>query len=232
MKADRFFSIVKRTNALIFLIGGLVVTIFLLTMAWDSVARIFRSRPGPAVVRVAEQGTEKADWYFGPFERLSGTDVVWAALRTKEEYAPKFSSGSSSDTKNFLFYNFRTQSSSWLIRGNANHIAWHEVVTVETPNDKRTMTAAILFHVALSDSTADGIVNSLDKHGLAICAPDGSGFSVLLDEVDSLRNFHLYGADHGFLFYVTANALRVAEIDLKNRQLVHDSLLPISTGIS
>ena len=222
MKADRLFTLVRRINSLLFLAGGVVVLFFLGIAAWDSLSRMLRTKPMPAPVRIA-QTDEESSWHFGSFERLPGTDIIWAALRTEGDDYSKFSSGSVSETRNYLFFDLETRRSSWLLANNNALFGWSQEATTLERDGKAGRVVALVFHVALADSTGDGRITAADRHSLAVAAPDGSGFTALIDDVESVYDYEQFGENRGYIFYLSANVLRVAEIDLDNRVLLSDS---------
>lgn len=229
MKADRFFTIVQRVNSIFLLVIGLFALYFLVANMWTFVWRTGWPSLGSQDGRSAAEA-KATPGFLGAFERLEGTDVVWAPLKFAESPPASLSSGGSEATRNFLFYDLATGKASWLIDQRNALFEWHRAATVGESGSATERVRALLFQVALKDTSGDGRVTEGDEQELAIAASDGTGFTVLLGNVQSIGDYYSYGDDRGFVFYVSSGTPRVAEIDLENRRLVSDGSLPTAAG--
>ena len=221
MKADRFFTMVQRINALILLvlgIGGLGLMGFGLL---DLVGWSFDEKPSPKV-DVGPKAPEGMELEFGCLGRVPGQRVF--VLRAEAEYRGIGSSGGTSSVHNLLFVDLDSGKSHWLLNGFRGLVLWTSLASETTQyvgrGDDRVESdpPAILYHVIDRDTNGDGTISSADDGVLAISATDGSGYTAVADGVSRVRHY-LREEDTGWIFFETRKGIRLAKLDLARRHV-------------
>ena len=227
MKASRTFRYVWRINGITILIATLLLIFVFSALLWDLSGGLFRSKTRRNTVQVAEHLIDTAEFSFGDFEAIAGFPVLRTRLLSTQDYGGKFSSGSSTAIRNFLFYDYEEDVGHWLVGDNEQLFSWHaEVATPETPVSEKTV-LSLLYQVVTEDTDGDSHLTAADKSHLAISDPKGRNYETMLTGIDSREGYRHIGDGRILLFFHRDKQLRVAEIDTTTRSVVRDSeLLP------
>jgi hypothetical protein len=126
VKARRFFAVVWRVNAILFLLMA-TLSVAMFSFGLLQIYREFaRTRQTTDVLDVADERIDRSKVQLSSFQKIGDSGVLRAALQTEQEHG--FSSGPNTAVQNYLFYDASDGSSRWLLRGNKGLIlATHEL---------------------------------------------------------------------------------------------------------
>ncbi|MCH9648135.1 MAG: hypothetical protein K0U98_07850 [Deltaproteobacteria bacterium] len=226
MKSERFFTFIQRVNSLFLFVVGLVVLGLLIGTALESILDLLRPKPAKKVVQVHNEETPESSLFFGSFDRLPGTDILWSPVLSSDGYPSKLSSKGSRETRNYLFFDLEAKRSSWLVDGNEQVFSWYQVATVEDAETDSSRAIALLFLVISEDSDGDGRLTEDDEAALALADPTGQRMTTLLSGVERIDSFEVFSPSRGFLFLVSGGSLKVAELDLERLEILSIDPLP------
>ena len=220
MKADRFFTMVQRINALILLvlgIGGLGLMGFGLL---DLVGWSFDEKPSPKV-DIGPKAPEGMELDFGCLGNVPGQRVF--VLQAEAEYRGIGSSGGTCSVHNLLFVDLESGKSHWLLDDFRGLIPWNSLASEASQlrgwgyDHGESDPPAILYHVIDRDTNGDHTISSADAGVLAISATDGSGYAVVADGVTRVRHYVREG-DTGWVFFEGKQGIVLAKLDLARRR--------------
>jgi hypothetical protein len=225
---DKFFRWVWRINGLLLLPVSLLALLGVGAIAGGELG-MFRGRgDGRGALRTTADGAQDPDakrLRLGEFQRVQGTSVLWAPLHSDADW--RFGPGSSyepRETHNFLFYDAQGRDGRWLVEGNQRLFVDSDELRSEGC-EKEAKTKAMLYLVAERDTDGNGRVNQDDALSVAISAPDGRGYQVVLAEAEAVHGWHFDPPSRLVVFHSRDGSPRVLEVDLETRATVHDAPL-------
>lgn len=192
MEENKFFRYVWRFNAIAIALVG-VLAIILLTAGLIDVFDLFDG-PRSGAVKAGEGQDALADLEFGSMERISGHPHIMLPLQQVEGAGS--SSYAYSLVKNYLFIEPSKGGQHWLYHHNQFLILGLYRATAELPGGKEEV-RSLIYRVVQADTDGDGMLTSADEKIIALTAPDGSGYSEPLTNVDEVLDSHV--TDDGVL---------------------------------
>ena len=213
MRMRRFFLILNRANAVLFFgiacLGGL-----LLLYAFY---QLFQSRitPSTAYDSLLTDKTNAAIFSFGGFVRVGDTSNFRAGLLKEQSYVTSARSKFDQAVSNFLFYNVEIGQSHWVFPKND----WLCLSAEEFPQQTRDQLPVrkVFYVVVKEDTNHDRKLTAADRQVLGISAPDGSGYTELLTDIDSGVDVQVAkktGPLTAIVFYTRQKDCFAAEIDV------------------
>lgn len=227
MRASRAFRYLWRINAITILTVTVLLILIFSVLLWDLSGDLFGSRTRRNTVQVAEHLIDTAEFSLGDFETIEGVPVLRAKLLSAQDYAGKFSSGTSTAVRNFLFYDHDGHAAHWLVATDDQLFSWHtEVANPATPSGDRTV-VGLLYQVVTEDTDGDSRLTAADMSDLALSDPTGHNYEILLTDIEERKGYKQIGDGRFVFFFRRDGKLRVAEIDTIGRTLDRDvELLP------
>ncbi|HEY0720084.1 MAG TPA: hypothetical protein VGE50_02405 [Gammaproteobacteria bacterium] len=175
MESNRFFVVIQRINSVLFLLLLLGGALLMLVAAWQS----SHSRWQRDAIQVApEQAEQKPiEFVIGDVARVRGFDVRYVELNAREEHSGlKYSSGSSTTTRNLLFLLGKEMTPHWLFETHQQLIHSYQPLYVEDDEEDKKPAVAFYYDVLKADTNGDGEITDEDQHTIALSRTDGSGY--------------------------------------------------------
>lgn len=224
MEASRLFIIINRINAVVFLLLLIAASILFLSTLLASNHR--NDNRTVIVEEDKDNPREKLELVLGNMQEIHGHDNYYVELRTRSE-GGKFSSGyGGGETRNVLFFVGNKLNSRWLYKKHDYLIERVETLDHEL-NDKKTRRAqAIYIRSIKKDSNNNHELDSDDKSTIALTRPDGSGYTEILSDADSIIDKET-SSDGKYLtvLYQTKGIVVLKKFSLHNFQLVSERVI-------
>jgi hypothetical protein len=230
-RSDRFFAWVWRVNGVLLLALALIGLVGAVALIFNAALFWSRERPEQQLTQVAGADLSTKDLRLGDFRTIAGTQLLYAPLASPSKYIGSVSSGDRGSARNLLFFNASTKKAHWLLPDNDQTIESFSFL-MDPPvaryvyNDgeaqKRDQVAlAILIELQRPGSSAANGAS----HSLAIASPDGRSLTPIAQSTEGLLGFHQPSRDSVLVFYVSAGAARVVDVDPSARKVRSDALL-------
>lgn len=217
MRTARFFRLVWRANAVVILVAGALasaVALLALAFIWREQAR---TREVRGVVNIAGAEVQQETFQLAQFERFNGIRLLRAALTSHQEYDQASFSKGASATRNYLFFDPETRKSRWLLPTNQQVFLVDDdlfFLAGSRHKDEEGQFRGTLLLVVNKDTNGDDRLNQQDAKSLAIAAPDGSAFKMVVEPVDEYHGEYVSSADEVLVFFTQRNTMMSASIDL------------------
>ncbi|MFK5970753.1 MAG: hypothetical protein QM487_11630 [Candidatus Marithrix sp.] len=128
---------------------------------------------------------EKEMWYFGELIQIDNTIII-PFLSTQY-----FSRKEATATRNYLFVNAKTNSSSWLFNHNKfviskfKYIDKNEIIKYSSLSNK---SIALYFTVNKQDTNGDGAIKSNDNQTISLIKLDGSNYTEIEQDISFVKD--------------------------------------------
>jgi hypothetical protein len=196
---NRFFRTLWRFNALAIAVAasaGSIAALVALYMVFAEMTRnrdvyqSIRTDPAPVITDVIRLGSP---------ERVTGTDfIAYPAMREQtSQGASYFKKDSQGNEVNRYFVNRTTGAGQWLSSGNQNLILssqWLFAVEPANSSNDKLQTSAAVYVVVEKDTNKDLVLNAKDISTVAISNFDGTGYAVLVTDVDEVQSIQQISA--------------------------------------
>ncbi|MDB4307734.1 hypothetical protein N9985_00445 [Gammaproteobacteria bacterium] len=253
-KQSSVFRTIWRINAVLLLLAGIGSLLIILVNL--GLFKLFEAKE-PAVNRrtidigeVDDTAVITDQWFLGRLKRIAGSEYFYLPLKSEEVTAKKkssgsaalFSSGSSGNTRNLLFIDPLTDSSTWLYPSNDQLISNVRVYTTHSEakatsrdrrkqNEKANVNAVgIMYTIIDNDSNGDGKLTGADKPSLAVSAPNGADYKVLLKDVDRILGDEIIEDDTLFIALRSNGVGSLVKISLRDKRIISEQKLPHVQG--
>ena len=204
---NKFFLWVWRINGIAILIVAIFAGIFMLRIFTN----IFWERPqDPVITNVAEDPEGKEKWVLGGPGYISGSNYILVPLVSENTAVDLRHKGGSASvsygrrridpSKNVLFIDGTTNSSHWLFNSNDQLITEIEQFPYHYGSDAPDV-RAVFYQVVLHDTNNDKVLNEQDQKSLAASKPDGSTYTVVIDNLDRVVSKSLAGESNVLIVY-------------------------------
>ena len=204
---------------------GILIVLLLAWFLWQAfqeAARVKQTRERISVPIQSQDGSNaKAE--FNAFEQIEGTDILRSGLYVTGDQEFMASYKSYQPIQNYIFFN-SSKKTFYFLKPNDRGLLLSTLNLTETINSpmelKKIPPVAFAYLVADQDTNNDKRINQDDLKKIAISDASGLRFKVLLDQVDKLNSTSTVKNNHVFLFYVSSNKLRAAEVDLRSQEII------------
>ncbi len=176
METNRFFTAIQRINSVLFLLLLLGAMALMLFAAWESSHSRWRREDA---IQVAPEQAERKHMEFviGDVAKVRGLDIRYVELNAREESESlKYSSGSSTTTRNLLFLQGKEMTPQWLFETHLQILHCYKPLYEEEDDEDNKPAVAFYYDVIKSDTNNDGEITDEDLHSIALSHPDGSGY--------------------------------------------------------
>ncbi|MDD3482310.1 hypothetical protein [Azovibrio restrictus] len=211
---ERLFTLIKRINSALLLLGLLGLGAFIAWNIWSSNQwQSSRAVPIPAT----QAGEAKPVLLeFGQIRNICGSDTQMLELSTRGD-SGKFSSGGyGSETRNVLFLSGKDKTPRWLFPVQSNLILTAEQLRQESEacGSKKAPASALFFEYISNDSNGDGKLSRDDRSRIALAKPDGTGLTEVLDGVSRVLSREMLDSQHLTLIYQKDRTIHHARFSL------------------
>ncbi|MCE1171482.1 MAG: hypothetical protein LWW84_09170 [Azovibrio sp.] len=211
---ERLFTLIKRINSALLLLGLLGLGAFIAWNIWSSNQwQSSRAVPIPAT----QAGEAKPVLLeFGQIENIHGTGTQMLELSARDSSGKLYSSGYGSETRNVLFLSGKDKTPRWLFPVQSNLILTVEQLRHETESSgsKQAPASALFFEYISNDSNGDGKLSRDDRSRIALAKPDGTGLTEVLDGVSRVLSREMLDSQHLTLIYQKDRAIHHARFSL------------------
>jgi len=204
--------------------GILIVLLFawFLWQTFQDAARVKQTRERVSVPIQSQNGSNiKAE--LNTFEQIEGTDILRSGLYVTGDQESMASYKSYQPIQNYIFFD-ATKKTFYFLKPNDQGLLLSTLNLTETFNNpmelKKIPPVAFAYLVADQDTNNDKRINQDDLKKIAISDASGLRFKVLIDQVDKLNGTSIVKNNHVFLFYISANKLSAAEVDLRSQEII------------
>jgi hypothetical protein len=225
--SNRFFKFVWRFNALIVAAAGLLAILLALYALYEITKSVTQDRDINNVVTIDPAVPVEEDIYLGYPQIQNGAGHVRVALyRDQRRSMGLYSKSSGGNMVNVLFVDAATGAQSWLFKGTQRQI-FSDLETFSSLRSSDRVVAAIVYTLAEADSNGDGRISNEDQKSIAVSLPDGSGYRVVLADVERLFSVEQISDNRVLVLYAKGAESRSAIFNVPDFSLVKDSAIPL-----
>ena len=213
----RITQIVWRINAYIILFVGMLGVLALSVTVFLMIEGATRTRP---VDRVANavlndvNDVRASTSVLGGFDAIAGTAVLRAPLTIQPAYALGSSAKEAGSTRNYFYFDPLTRSGHWLLSDTKSVILSSSTLPVRANYGDKTAAAVVFIHqVVDNDTSGDDRLSDVDDRSIAISAPDGTGYRVLVRQASRMNHATLIAPQRLLVLYAKGAGLRAIEVD-------------------
>lgn len=208
----RINNIVWRINAYIILFGvGLSAVLFYFLMIRDATRYRQVDHLANAVVVGDVRASTSA---LGVFEAIAGTAVLRAPLTVQQTYALGSGSKEAGSTRNYFYFDPSARSGHWLLSDTQSVILSSSGLPASARYGDKAQAAVVFVHqVVDKDTSGDDRLSDTDARLIAISAPDGTGYRVLVRQADRMNHATLLSPRQLLILYAQGTSLRAIEVD-------------------
>lgn len=201
--------------------AGLFMALFLVAI-FQNVTKIEEAKEQASVPMPSQDGSNtKAE--VGDFIQIEGTDIFRSELYVVEDNQSIASYKGNRSVQNYIFFDSIKQS-FYLLKPNNEGVLLSVINLTEANNSKvepqKILPMGFAYLVADRDTNNDQRINQDDLKKIAISDQSGLRFKVLIEQVDRFNGASIIKNNRVFLFYLSANKLKAAEIDLRSQQII------------
>lgn len=215
MLTRKFFSRIWRINAIIILLAGVLATGLLCVAGVSLIASLTRPRHVDNVATTALGEAKESSAELGSFEAITGSAVLRAPLTVRNSGAlgKSYESGT---TRNYLYFDPATRSTHWLCPS-MDGVVLSSTLLPTTDYGATKADAVVAVHVVVNkDSNNDERLTDSDSKQIAVSAPDGTGYRVLVAQADRLNKALMLSPTRLLILYSIGSKLAAVEVDASN----------------
>lgn len=225
MKPSRFFRILWRIDIVVIAVAGGLAVFGMTYLLLFEIGRDLFGRPyATEVVDLAEQREDRATFAMGRFEEVEGAGVLRAPLTSSQDtaYGAASSYGSTSATRNYLFYDPRARAGRWLNARNDWLFVSSAALREPGKHDGVAPVRAFLYEVVDADTDGNGKLTGEDRSSLALSDPTGTNCKIVKRGIDDLLDSTVLSPTSAAVFYMVDREMRAMEVSLSTLDVVHD----------
>lgn len=210
----RITPLVWRINAYIILFTGLMAGLVLCVVAFLMVRDATRTRHVDHVANTVVGDVRASTSALGGFEAIAGTAVLRAPLTVQQTYALGSGSKEAGSTRNYFYFDPSARSGHWLLSDTQSVILSSSGLPASARyGDKAPAAVAFVHQVVDKDTSGDDRLSDADARHIAISAPDGTGYRVLVRQADRMNHATLLSPRQLLILYAQGTSLRAIEVD-------------------
>ncbi len=225
MEDSKFFKLVWRFNGLLISIAGILAIGVLLFAIYQIFKDVTRERNTQNIVNIEESVEVKESWTLGHVTNLSSHKTLMIPLNSDQNFNRGYFSKSSNSTRNYLFINTETNSSTWLFDHTNYLIESTDKLRMGDYNSKKTVLAILYFLVKL-DSNSDNRLTPSDLTTISISKPNGFGYKEVLTGVEKVIGNTLLSETELFIIYQLNGKSLSSTVNLTSFELSNTQELP------
>ncbi len=227
MEDSKIFKTIWRFNAVVIAIAGVLAAIALTASLYFIFKEVSRDRHRNEIVNIDPETNVEEVFRLGQIINVKGSRSVIVPLFSDQEFSLKYSGSKSTvSTRNLLFTDLRNENSHWLLPSNKYLIANHRLINESNSFDRTKDVITILYQIVASDTNSDSRLTINDQLTIAFSKPDGTNYTVVLNDVDELLGYEILDKQSIAVMYYLNNLGYTAYIDLKSFAVVKKIELP------
>jgi len=185
MEETKFFGVIARVNAVLFLIlliagVGLMLFLSFRASSWTQTG----------AVQIAEDPEDKSspkiELVLGSVNELEGHEEQYVVLRSKFDGGKFTSGGRGGEKRNVLFISSDKLEPRWLFANHKNIIHSISPLKKYDSESKNAEVIAIFYEFTDEDTNRSESLDTDDLSNIALTRPDGSGFSIVERDITSI----------------------------------------------
>lgn len=227
MSDNRFFTFLRHFNTLAFSVAALGALMLVGIGGWN-ILKSSQSTSDSSAVAVQKTQTENVTWQFGDLMSVADSGIAILPLNMKlGSSALSTYSNNKTITANYLFLDTDTNTQKWLL--SHNDFTFVKRLSLPTRHylDKDNKdTKAYYFEVIQKDTNNDGKQNSADLISIALARVDGSGFTILIDGIESILGTQALTGGNILVIYEKDGKGFAATVDFDGFKLIENKELP------
>lgn len=213
MQTRKLFAQIWRINAIIILLVGLISGAVLSVVGYMLFKDATRTRHVDNVANTALGDVRESTAELGSFGEIPGSAVLRAPLTVRQTYALGSGSKEAGSTRNYLYFEPSTRSAYWL-RPSMDGVILSSVPLPSAEYGEKKPNAVVYVHVTVDmDTNGDDRITDTDTKRIAISAPNGKGYRVLVPKADRLNEATLLTSGRLLVLYSTGAKLAAVELN-------------------
>lgn len=213
MQTRKIFALLWRINAIIILLVGLIAGAVLSVAGYMLFKDATRTRHVDNVANTALGDVRESAAELGSFGPIQGSTALRAPLTVRQTYALGSGSKEAGSTRNYLYFEPSTRSAYWL-RPSMDRVILSSVALPAAEYGEKKQNAVVYVHVTVDkDTNGDDRLTESDAKQIAISAPNGKGYRVLVAKADRLNEATLLASGRLLILYSTGAKLAAVELN-------------------
>lgn len=213
MQTRKLFVLLWRINAIIILLVGSIAGAALSVACYLLFKDATQVRHVDNVANTALGDVRESVAELGSFDSIQGSTVVRAPLTVRQTYALGPSSKEAGSTRNYLYFEPSTRSAYWL-RPSMDSVILSSIALPSTEYGEKKQHAIVYVHVTVDiDTNGDARLTESDAKQIAISAPNGKGYRVLVAKADHLNEAMLLASGRLLILYSIGTKLAAIELN-------------------
>mgnify|MGYP000954309856 CR=1 FL=1 len=214
MQTRRLFARIWRINAIVILLAGVIGTVVLSLVGYLLFRDGTRVRQVDNVANIALGEVRESAADLGVFSTIAGSSVLRAPLTVRQTYAIGSVSEEAGPTRNYLYLDPSSRAAHWL-RPTMSGVILSSIPIPASEFGEQELKAVVFVHVTVDrDSNGDDRLTESDSKQIAVSAPDGTGYRVLVAEAEKLNAATLISPTRLLVVYSTGTKLSAVEADV------------------
>lgn len=215
MQTRKLFTHIWRINAVLILLAGLLAVGLLCVAGVSLISSLSRPRHVDNVAATALGEAKESSAELGSFETIIGSPVLRAPLTVRHS-GPLGSGYESGTTRNYLYFDPTTRSTHWLCPSMEGVVLSSTALPADDYGAPKT-NAVVAVHVIVSkDSNNDKRLTDDDSKQIAVSAPDGTGYRVVVTQADRINKALMLSPTRLLILYSMGNKLAAVEVNPSN----------------
>lgn len=213
MQTRKLFVQIWRINAIVILLVGLIAGAVLSVAGYMLFKDATRTRHVDNVANTALGDVRESMAELGSFGKIPGSTVLRAPLTVRQTYALGSGSKEAGSTRNYLYFEPSTRSAFWL-RPSMDGVILSSVPLPSAEYGETKPNAVAYVHVTVDkDTDGDDRLTESDAKQIAISAPNGKGYRILVTKADRLNNATLVASTRLLILYSAGTKLAAVEVN-------------------
>lgn len=218
---ERFFTIIRRINSILFLLVLLGVGASAAWWSWQLHQWYARYDPSQETAETEDGADEPAYAELGDADTVTGTGTQMFSL-TAEGLGRR-----GRQIRNILFLSVEAPQGRWLFPDHGNLILETDQIRPWRANDGTAPSTALYFEFVPAEPESGREPSEFDFFSVALSRPDGTGLVEVLQDVDQVLSFEQFDAGSLTVVYRDRRDLRRARIALDSFAIISNQ--PVAT---
>ncbi|MBL1429964.1 hypothetical protein JYT75_01165 [Oceanicaulis sp. AH-315-P02] len=232
MKKQNFFKLIWQFNALGIALGiafGIGLTILLsLYVLYQIVTNVSSQRQVNNIINVKAEQQQNQMLRIGGPNKVKGYDIIsfklYADSKSKQY---NFSKSSPSNIVNYIFFDYESQDTNWLLdHSNFLITSTLTVAYKNSSNNGKVITQAFIYSLVKKDTNNDGKRTRTDDKSISIASYDGKKYTELFSNVRRLIGIEQMNSQEVIIVFEDADGTYIATISLENFMVKYKKSIP------
>lgn len=213
MQTRKFFAHLWRINAVIILLVGLMAGVVLSITGYMLLRDSMRTRHVDNVANTALGDVLESAAELGSFDSIQGSTVIRAPLTVRQTYSIGSGSKEAGSIRNYLYVEPTKHTAHWL-RSSMDGVILSSVALPSPAYGENKKDVVAYVHVIVDkDSNGDNRLTESDTKQIAISAPNGKNYRVLIPKADRLNEATILDSGRLLILYSLGSKLAAVELN-------------------